>query len=196
MARSRSSSRGRARSGGRSYSGGGGNNQTPMIIAIVLVVGAVGAFIFLGGGGGKKKGTPVDPNQVPEVQHPGANTNKPAGPTEPARMDPPKVGDDIMRPARDVIKQMKDEYQTASDLYDDAQLVKDDDPDQWQELLREANTHMGNIQDLWNEIVAMMPDNDDWDAEEVATNYLGRDYQQVGEIDQLRMAIRKNIRSK
>ncbi len=163
-----------------------------MAIAAVLVIGAVAAFVAMSGG--KKKDNEPGPGlNVPTTQ-PGPI--KPKGPEGPTRMVRPRVDNELYQQGKALIDQMKPMYEKASGLYDDAQQVKDDDPDMWQTLLRQANDEMRGINDLFNELIGMMPSNEDWDEEQVANEYFGKLYSKLGKVDELKMAIRKNIRSK
>ncbi|MDJ0974564.1 MAG: hypothetical protein QNJ98_08910 [Planctomycetota bacterium] len=216
--RSGSSSRGGSRSGGsrgggsrsggsrsggsRSSSsrGGGGYGRAPapagngpaMAIAIVLVVGAVVAFIALSGK--KEKTDKPSGLNTPVVQ---PETPTPKADEGPKEMPAPRIDNELFSKGREIVKKMKPIYEKAAGLYDDALQVKESDPDMWQQLMREANDLLAQLNDYWGEIEVMMPENQDWPQDRVASHYFSREGRGlIGKVDKLRSVLRKDIRSK
>lgn len=194
---SRGGSRGGSRSGSRSSGGygrapAGGGNGPAMAIATVLVVGAVVAFIALGG---KKK----DADKPAGLDTPATQPQptKPTQPEGPQELPAPRIDNELFSKGREIIKTMKPIYEKAAGLYDDALSEKDNDPDMWQKLMREANDLLAELNDYWGEIELMMPENRDWPQDRVASHYFSREGQGlIGKIDKLRSVLRKDIRSK
>ena len=204
----RSRSRGRSRSGGARSQGGasrggatrggrraqparGGGGQGPTIIAILVVVGVVGAVIVFSSGKGKKEQPAPGPTDVQPVNvkptRTDPNAPKPKLPT-------PKITNEQLHAGKAIVKEMERLYEDAAGLYDEASEAKAaGEGDLSQEALKKASGHMGNITDLWNEIVPDMPSNDDWDEEETANYYFGRVWNKINE---LKVAIRKSLHIK
>lgn len=155
-----------------------------MIGASVLVIGAIAAFVLMGGKDDKK------PAPEPAPTPASRPTSKP---TEPAKPQPPKIGNDLFSKGRDLIKQMKPLYEQAAEYWDEAQAAKaEGDKETWQKYLQEAAGPLSHINDLWGEIEMMMPEDDNFGQDEVANHYFGKLYQGVGAIDKLRADVKKD----
>jgi tetratricopeptide (TPR) repeat protein len=159
-----------------------------MLIAIALVVGAVGLFLVIGGGGKKKQGEP-DPQPL---------DNQPTRPVKPANSTPqrppaPRIDNAKKKEGDALIEKMRPLYEEAEALYNEAREIKQQDRKEYQRLLNEANDQLSEIRDLWNQIEEMMPENTEWGADEVADYYYGRAYSKIGKVDELMMAVKKQL---
>ncbi len=159
-----------------------------MLIAIVLVVGAVGLFLAIGGGGNKK---PDEPQPKPVNNQP-VKPVKPVS-TTPQRPPAPRIDNAKKKEGDALIAQMSPLYDEAEALYNEAREVKKTDRKEYQRLLSEANDQLSEVRDLWNQIEEMMPENTEWGADEVADYYYGRAYSKIGKVDELMMAVKKQM---
>ena len=177
---------GRSRSGGGSRGGrgraprGGGSNATAIGVGVVLLIGVV-AIIVIAGGKDKKK----PQNYVSEELTADSVVDKGAtGPTKPNRPPPPKISDEIVLHAKEIVTQAEAEEEIGNTLYEEAMTARrDGDEKTWQSKLDEARGHFINIKELWNnEIVAAivdeldaMPSDNGYDADEVANYWIGKE---------------------
>ncbi len=198
--RSSASSRRPARGGGRPGAGpsrGGGNNTTLTVVAILLIGGVIGAVVILGGD--KKKPTN---NTTPVELTANSNVGREATPkpAKPTRSPPPPLSDAVKERAKSVAADIDGERKLGDALYDDAMRAKEKgDTDLWQKKLKEAARHFNAIKDRWNNeiidsIMEEIPQSSDWDAEEVANHYLGKEGQLIAKALEKLAYIKKQIR--
>jgi hypothetical protein len=191
-----SSSRGTRSAGSRrgppARGGGGGNNATAMGVAVILVVGVVAAIIVMNSGKDKKPSTV--PTPPPVVQSP---PTKPDVPKKPERGPPPALSKDVIASARERVKTFPALAEKGRALLDEAQNAKRaDDQDLWQQKLGEAQEYFSQIKEEWNEVIAQMPSNKEWDEEEVANHYLGAESSQVSKLLEPLEGLTKALRPK
>ena len=199
----RSSGGGRRSSGGsrggrgRGAPRGGNSNATAIGVGIVLLVGVI-AIIVIAGGKDKKK--PVEYHS--EELTADSNINKDEGPKKPERAPPPKISQEIIDHAKEVVIQAQDEQAKADALYDEAMKARQDgDEETWQAKLDQARDHYINIRELWNtEIVGPidgeLPSDTDYDADEVANYWIGREAQKITKMIDKIGSINKQLRMK
>lgn len=171
---SRGSSRGSpARGGGGGSRGGGGaNNMMGYAVAVVLLAVVVVAVVVMSG---KKKDAPKPPPPAPAPAAPVAPTSG-----GPAPKPYPPVPDSTVSKGRDLVRTFQNDADKASRLYAESLKAKGaGDDTTWQSKLKEARALLENIKDQWNEFVGGLPSNRDWDSEDVAKHYLGRESGQV-----------------
>lgn len=195
--RSRSRASANRRSGGRPPAGGGrggggrGGYAQPKkssaapILATVIVLGAVIGLVVMTSGK-KNKAKPAEPSPT-AVQRPGRT---PDAPPKPQRLPPPELTAAQRAAGDGLVDEIEEIGEEGDRLYQEAGEAKAaGDDDLWQQRLTEAAQTYNGIKDLWNELVAQMPNNADWDEEQVANHYFTRQVQayekamkRVGEI--------------
>ena len=189
--------RGRGRGGYRrgGYGGGGGNNATMVVIG-VLFVGVVVAIIIVAT---DKKKKPEPPPQQPSTELTGdLRPVKPVEKEEPKdeRMPPPEISEDLRESAKKIATDMVELGKQGDALYEEAMQAKQDGDDNlWQRKLKEAKAIFEDIREQWNEvIIGNMPSNQDWDEEQVANHYLGKEGSKVAEALERLAYIKKQVR--
>jgi len=187
MANGNRSSRGGGRRAGGSRGGGsrggsrgrGGNNALPMVIAIVAVVAVVGVFVAMSGGKKKKRDDYVSTELTSNSVVP--KDDAASKPKKPERPPPPQISEEIIAKAKEIVAWMDGELAEANKHYEEAMAAKDgNDEELWQSKLHEARDHYLNIRERWNnevvdEIQGELPTGSQWDAEEVANYYVGKE---------------------
>ncbi len=187
----RSGGGGARRSGGGSGGGGGGqrgrrgppprqsSSAAPMAIAILAVGGIIVLLIVLNSGKDDKAKETVGPSTTPAASGP----VKPDGPVEKPRLPVPNVSPALQDKGNQLVQEMENVYKTAAALADEAkQAQKDGRRAEWQDKLQKAHDTLSDATDLWNEIVAEMPSNADWDEDQVADHYFGKIWTKIGKL--------------
>lgn len=170
---SRGSSRGApTRGSSRGGGGGGANNMMAYAVAVVLLAVVVVAVVVMSG---KKKDAPKPP-PTPVAPPPAAPTPPPASAGKPY----PPVPEATVAKGRELVRGFAADADKASRLYAESLKAKGAGDDAtWQGKLKEARALLENIKDQWNDFVGALPSNRDWDSEDVAKHYLGRESGQV-----------------
>ncbi len=176
---------------------GGGGNPTLIVVAILLLGGVIAGVVVLGGR--KDKGPPAAP---PAELTAGTQVKRdaPAAPARPTRMPPPPLSEGVKELARGVAAAIDADRQRGDALYEEAMKAKDQgDTDLWQAKLKEAARHFNAIKDRWNNeiidaIMLEIPASSDWDAEEVANHYLGKEGQLIAKALERLAYIKKQVR--
>ena len=146
--------------------------------------------------GGKEQ----KPRKPPPVELTGDSKvrKEPRKPKEPeeTRLPPPDINPQILKTAQQIVEEILVIQQEADGIYKEAmQAKKDGDDTLWQRKLKEAKTRYADILDRWNEeIISQMPSNNDWNEEEVANHYLGKEGSQVNKALENLAYIKKQIR--
>jgi hypothetical protein len=157
------------------------------------VVAVVGGLVFLMSGGKKEKPlveTVYEPPPTPEP-------SEPAKTKEPEKPPYPKVEPRLIEQARAVAKKAADPAARAKRVYDEAMEAKrKGNDDLWQAKLAEADEILTPLQDEWNEIIQQMPSTKDYDEEEVANHYVGKEGREIQKALALLPGIKKSLRLK
>ena len=167
---------GGARSGGRAS--GGGNNAMPMVIAVIAVIAVIGVFVAMSGSKKKKRDDYVSEELTSESI---VDKSVPDKPAKPERPPPPNISPEIIAKAKEIVAWMDDELAEANKHYEAAMAAKEGgNEDDWQAKLHEAREHYLNIRERWNnevvtEIEGELPTGCQWDADEVANFYVGKE---------------------
>lgn len=189
-----SSSRGTRSAAGRrapAARSGGSNNAMAVGVAAILVLGVVAAIILMSGG--KDPNVPVPPASPPAPP----SSAKVDGPSAPVRGPPPAVPLAMILSARDKVKTFAAIAERGKAAYAEAQAARSaNDQELWQDKLREAGEYFGQINDEWNEVIDALPEAKDWDKEDVANHYLGRESGDVTKMVEPLEGIRKSLRPK
>jgi hypothetical protein len=167
-------------------------------VAVLILVAGVVAVVALTG---KKKPAPKGP---PPIELTGGSkvdkTPRDTGPAKPERSPPPPLSDRVKTRAAEVVKEIEPLRVKGDALYEEAMKARSGgDEAAWQAKLKEASVHFAEIRDKWNEeiidaIQEEIPATSDWDAEEVANHYLGREGQQISKALEHLAYIKKQIR--
>jgi hypothetical protein len=157
---------------------GGGSNPTPMILAGVLLVAVIAVIVVVAGKDKPKK----KPDYVSTELTADSKVDKaPAMAKKPERAPPPEISKEIIERAKELVTEMEDDRTQGEALYDEAMTAKQSgNRDKWKAKLNEAKSHYLNIKEKWNEeiieeILGELPPDCEWDAEEVANYYLGKE---------------------
>ena len=188
--RSSTSSRGGRRPAGRAAParGSGGSGPTVAAVAIVLVV--LAGVVYFATQGGKKNPTPPPPPE--ETLQPGPVET---GPGEKPRLPPPELPAHLKEEAQALVREARELRQQGEEIYKEANGAKQaGDEERWQEKLREAAGVLQGIKDGYNSLIEQMPENDDWDAEQVANHYLGAEADSISRAMQRLIDIQKQRR--
>ncbi len=174
---SRGGGGGRARGGGRSRGGsrGGGNNAMPMVIGIVVIIAVIGVIAVAVGSKAKKKEPYVSTELTAD-----SNVEKPVAPVKPQRSPPPNLPADVIASAKEVVLDAADKKARGDALYDEAMAAKAaGDRDTWQAKLKEASVLFNDIKESWNNVIGDIEglgvSNNDWDSEQLANHWLGKE---------------------
>lgn len=171
---------GRARGGYRQQPAKSGG-AAPIVIAIVLVVGVVGLIVALSSGKDNDNPPPR------RASYESSTTNTPSyEPDIPAPPPYPALPSHLKTRAREIAEEAKSLQKKGDAVYKDAMAAhQSGNTELWQEKLQEASDYFYEIQELYNELIAEMPSNNDYDEEQVANHYLG------AEADVISRALRK-----
>jgi hypothetical protein len=172
--------------------GGGGGGNAAYVVAGLFVVGIIVALIVVMGGDKKKKPAPSVAAAPPAA--PSTPEARPV-PSTPAPPPFPPLDPKVLEQARAVAKKSAEPAERAKAIYDEAMKArKSGDDALWQKKLLEADEILTVVQDEWNEVIQQMPTSKDYDEEEVANHYLGKEGQQITRALSLIPAIKKSLR--
>jgi hypothetical protein len=172
--------------------GGGGGGNAAYVVAGLFVVGIIVALVVVMSGDKKPKPPPAIVEAPPVAVAPPTASSVPPAATPPPF---PPVDPKILEQARAVAKKSAEPAERAKAIYDEAMKArKGGDDALWQKKLLEADELLTTIQDEWNEVIQQMPSSKDYDEEEVANHYLGKEGQQITKALMLIPAIKKSLR--
>ena len=176
----------------RGGGGGGGGNTAGYLVAGLFVVGLVVLLIVLASG--KKEPPPRAVDRTPEEAP--AQPAAPPKPKEPEAPPYPPVEPKVLEDARALVRRFAEPAARANALYDDAVKAKHaGNDDLWQKKLAEADELLEPINDEWNEkVIARMPASKDYDEEQVANHWLGKEGQELTRALRNLPAIKKSLR--
>ena len=169
----------------------------PMVIAGVVVVVVIAVVVIVMN---KNKKQPEKP-YVPELTA-DSRPEKSEGPVKPTRAPPPPIPDDIMADAKSIVELMSDKKNEADTLYDEGMAAKQGgDRDTWQSKLKQAETLYNDIREQWNSDVIMAIEgmgisNKDWDSEQIANHWLGKEGEKVSKAIERLSYIKKQLSAK
>lgn len=165
---------------------------------MVLLVGVVVLVLVLGG---KKKKPPT--NYVSEELTADSNVSKgDVEPKKPERPPPPKIRDEIIQAAKALVADAKLEQEAGDAHYEEAMDARRaGDEETWQSKLTEARDHYINIREMWNEQIEApiddeLPTGSEWEADEVANYWLGKEAEKINKMLKNIGAINKQLRMK
>ena len=179
--------------GGSSYSrgggggGGGSTNAVAYAFAVIIVVGVVVLVIAMSGG---KKPAPPQPKApvavpVPVVTKPVGPKEKPYPPMPAAKIDE----------ARKLVATFDRDSAEGERLYNESLQAKKAGLDaEWQSKLKEARRLLEDIRDKWNDFMATLPHNSDYDEEQVTAHYFPRENGRVASLTKKLAAMKSDER--
>jgi hypothetical protein len=160
------------------------------LVVGAFVVGIIALLVFVMGG--KKAKAPAPEPEPEPVATPAAEPPKPKPPEAPPF---PPVDAKVIEQAKAVAKKAADPANRAKRIYDEAMEAKRAGKDDvWQQKLAEADDLLSAVQDEWNEVIQQMPTSKDYDEEEVANHYVGKEGREITKALSLLPAIKKSLR--
>jgi hypothetical protein len=160
-----------------------------------VIIAVIGVIAFAVGGKDKKKEPYVSTEMTAD-----SRVDKADAPVKPTRPPAPKLPADIISAAKDVVTDSADKKAQGDTLYDEAMKAKAaGDSETWQAKLHDAEALFIDIRDAWNGVIGDIEGSgittSDWDAEQLANRWLGKEGDKITRMMEPLAYIKKQLRA-